>query len=75
MFMDNRGVQLLLSGPATLTGNTMTLAGRKTDRDGHMVDLQLHRISTSATTVEQRWSFSTDDGVTWSAPEVVTMNR
>ncbi len=75
MFMDNRGVQLLLSGPATLTGNTMTLAGRKTDRRGRVVDVRVEWISMDANTVEQRWVFSTDGGITWSAPEVVVMSR
>ena len=75
MFMDNRGVQLLLSGPATLTGNTMTLTGRKTDRQGRIVDVRLDWISTGATTVEQHWSFSTDGGVTWSTPDVLVMSK
>ncbi|MEP7381227.1 MAG: hypothetical protein ABI910_06035 [Gemmatimonadota bacterium] len=75
MFMDSQGVQINLSGPSTLSGTNMILSGRRLDRDGHMVDVQVEWIATAANTVEQRWSFSTDGGTTWSAPNVVTMTQ
>ncbi len=75
MFMDNRGVQLLLSGPATLTGTSMTLSGKKRDQHGTVVDVRVDWISTDPSTVEQRWSFSSDGGATWTVPEVVVMAR
>ncbi len=75
MFMDSQGVQIQLSGPSTLAGTNMILTGRRLDRDGHMVDVQVEWIATDVNTVEQRWSFSTDGGATWSVPEVVTMTH
>ena len=75
MFMDNRGVQLRLSGPATLTGTNMILTGKRTDRSGAVVDVRAEWVMLDATTVEQRWSFSTDGGAVWSVPVVVTMTK
>lgn len=75
MFMDNRGVQLRLTGPATLTGTNMILTGKRTDRSGADVDVRAEWIVVDATTVEQRWTFSTDSGATWSEPLVVRMTK
>jgi hypothetical protein len=75
MFMDNRGVQLRLSGPATLTGTNMILTGTRTDRSGATVDVRAEWIVIDETAVEQRWAFSTDSGVTWSEPIVVRMTK
>lgn len=75
MFMDNRGVQLLLSGPATLTGTSMVMSGRKIDAQGTPVDVRVEWVSTAPNQVEQRWSFSTDSGATWSTPEVMVMTK
>jgi hypothetical protein len=75
MFVDSRGVQLQLSGPATLTGTNMILTGRRTDRNGAVVDVRVEWAVVDAATVEQRWSFSTDAGASWSAPTVLKMTH
>ena len=75
MFMDNHGVQLRLSGPATLSGTNMILTGQRSDHAGVAVDVRAEWIVVDATTVEQRWTFSSDHGTTWSAPFVVTMTK
>ncbi len=75
MFVDNRGMQLRLSGPATLTGSNMVLTGQRTERSGAVVDVRVEWAVVDATTVEQRWSFSSDGGTTWSTPTVVTMTK
>ncbi|MEO7360494.1 MAG: hypothetical protein ABI120_09190 [Gemmatimonadaceae bacterium] len=75
MFMDNQGVQLRLSGPATLTGTNMIMLGTRTDQHGVMTNVRVEWVMTDASTVEQRWSFSIDAGATWTTPSIVTMTR
>ena len=75
LFMDNRGVQLRLSGPATLTGTSMVLTGRRVDGRGAVTDVRVEWVSVGATTVEQRWSTSSDGAATWTTPTVVAMTK
>ncbi len=75
MFVDSRGIRILLSGPATLTGTNMILTGTQSDRDGQTVNIRAEWAVVDANTVEQRWEFSKDGGATWTTPTVVTMRK
>lgn len=75
MVVDNRGVRLFLSGPASLTGTDMTLTGQRIDARGVMTMVRVTWQQLSPDAIEQSWEFSIDGGATWNTPTVLTMTR
>jgi hypothetical protein len=66
-------VRVFLDGERDST--SMVLAGMKRLADGSSVRVRVTWAPVGPDRIEQRWTFSSDNGATWSPDDVVVMTR